>query len=295
MRDEAIYLAKAAARRLRFGPRDFLAARRRDPALPPLPPRHLSFVGGGDYEATGQQFLGFFRQLGGLEPSDRVLDVGCGFGRMAMPLTGYLDGGSYAGFDVGRGMVRWCQRSISRRWPNFEFAWAPVHNGKYNPFGNLAATEFRFPYEDASFDFAFATSLFTHLLDEARHYLGETARVLKPGGSCLLTFFLLTPEAEAVLARGRAMMDFAHPIPGGRTIDAAQPEAATAFPPRTSVPGARVRAAGPRAAPVRRLVADGGRRDPAGHPRRRANRRLTGSRRVAYLVRRTASGMSRSS
>ncbi len=230
MRDEAIYLAKATARRLRWGPADFLASRRRDPALPPLPPRHLAFVGAGDYEATGQQFLGFFRQLGGLEPGDRVLDIGCGVGRMAMPLTGYLDGGSYAGFDVGRGMVRWCQRNISARWPNFEFAWAPVHNGKYNPFGNVAATEFRFPYEDASFDFAFATSLFTHLLrEEAQHYLGETARVLKPGGTCLLTFFLLTPEAEAALARGEAMMDFSHPIPGGRTIDAAQPEAATAF------------------------------------------------------------------
>jgi ubiquinone/menaquinone biosynthesis C-methylase UbiE len=231
MRDEAIYLAKAAARRARWGPSDFLAARRRDPSLPPLPPRHLAFVGAGDYEATGQQFLGFFRELGGLEPGDRVLDVGCGVGRMAMPLTGYLDGGSYAGFDVGRGMVRWCRRQISSRWPSFEFAWAPVHNGKYNPFGDVAATEFRFPYEDASFDFAFATSLFTHLMrDEARHYLAETARVLKPGGSCLLTFFLLTPEAERAIAAGTATLAFAHPIPGGRTTDAAQPEAATAFP-----------------------------------------------------------------
>ena len=230
-RDEAIYLAKAAARRLRWGPSDYLAARRRDPTLAPLPPRHLAFVGAGDYEATGQQFLGFFRELGGLDSDDRVLDLGCGVGRMAMPLTGYLEGGSYAGFDVGRGMVRWCQRNISSRWPNFEFAWAPVHNGKYNPFGDVAAAEFRFPYEDASFDFAFATSLFTHLLrEETRHYLAETARVLKPGATCLLTFFLLTPDAERAIERGEAMLDFAHPIPGGRTADPAQPEAATAFP-----------------------------------------------------------------
>jgi len=94
-------------------------------------------------------------------------------------------------------------RRISPRWPNFEFSWAPIYNAKYNPFGTISATGFRFPYEDASFDFAFATSLFTHIVrDEARHYLAETARVLKPGGSCLLTFFLIGAEAEAEVAAG---------------------------------------------------------------------------------------------
>jgi SAM-dependent methyltransferase len=228
MRAKAIYLAKAAARRLRWGPADFLRRRREGPLVPP---RHLAFVGGGDFEQTGRQFLGYFKELGGLEPGARVLDVGCGIGRMAMPLTGYLDGGSYAGFDVGREMVRWCRRNITTRWPNFEFTWASVYNGKYNPFGRESGTEFRFPYEDASFDFAFATSLFTHLLrDEAQHYLAETARVLKPGGTCLLTFFLLTPEAEAEIATGRSMLAFQHPIEGGLTTNPAEPEAAVAFP-----------------------------------------------------------------
>ena len=145
-----------------------------------VPPRGLSFVGGGDFTATGHEFLGHFTELGGLEPTDRVLDIGCGIGRMAIPLSGYLEGGSYAGFDVGRAMIRWCRRNISTRHQEFEFEWAPIHNAKYNPFGNLSATEYRFPYPDSSFDFAFATSLFTHLVrDEVSHYLAETARVLE--------------------------------------------------------------------------------------------------------------------
>lgn len=227
-RAKAIFLLKAAARRLRWGPSDFLRRRREGPLAPP---RSLAFVGAGDFDATGREFLGHFTELGGLRPGDRVLDIGCGIGRMAMPLTGYLEGGSYAGFDVGAAMVRWCRRTIAPRWPNFEFAWAPVYNGKYNPFGTVTGTEFRFPYEDASFDFAFATSLFTHLLrDEVRHYLSETARVLKPGGSCLLTFFLLTPEAEGELAAGRARLPFAHPFEGGLVTDPRQPEEAIAFP-----------------------------------------------------------------
>lgn len=228
MRAKAIYLAKALARRLVFGPSDFLRRRREGPLSPP---RHLAFVGHGDFEATGRQFLGYFEELGGLRPEHRVLDVGCGIGRMAIPLTGYLEDGSYAGFDVGRGMIRWCRRNITPRWPNFEFEWAPVYNGKYNPFGDVTGTEYRFPYADGEFDFVFATSLFTHLLrDEVRHYLAETARVLRPGGTCLLTFFLLTPEAEREIGAGRAMMDFRHPIEGGRTTDPAQPEEATAYP-----------------------------------------------------------------
>jgi SAM-dependent methyltransferase len=226
MRARAIYLLKAVARWVRWAPSDLL--RRRDDGL--VPPRRLSFVGAGDFEQTGREFLGYFTDLGGLGPGDRVLDIGCGIGRMALPLTRYLDGGSYAGFDVGREMIRWCRRNITRRHPDFEFTWAPVHNSKYNPFGDRPGTEYRFPYEDSSFDFAFATSLFTHLKrEETRHYLRETARVLKPGGRCLLTFFLLTPEAEREVAAGTSMLDFSHPVEGGATTDPRQPEEAIAF------------------------------------------------------------------
>jgi SAM-dependent methyltransferase len=105
-----------------------------------------------------------------------------------------------------------------------------VYNGKYNPFGTISASEFRFPYEDSSFDFAFATSLFTHLLDDdMRHYVAETSRVLKPGGTCFFTFFLLTPEAEREIAEGRAM-PFVHPVDGGAVVDPREPELGVAYP-----------------------------------------------------------------
>ena len=196
-----------------------------------MPPRGLSFVGHGDFAQTGLEFAGYFRELGGMQPEDRVLDLGCGIGRMAIPLTDYLEGGSYAGFDVGRAMIRWCRRHITPGHPDFEFTWAPVYNGKYNPFGTISASEFRFPYEDSSFDFALATSLFTHLLpDDTRHYVAETARVLKPGGTCFFTFFLLTPDARREVADGRAM-SFVHPIEGGGAIlDPREPELGVAYP-----------------------------------------------------------------
>jgi SAM-dependent methyltransferase len=227
MRAKLIYLTKTVARRLRWAPSD-VAGRLRGERL--TPPRGLSFVGGGDFERTGHEFLGHFREQGGLQPGDRVLDIGCGIGRMAVPLMGYLDTGSYAGFDVGKEMIRWCDRQITRRRPDFEFSWAPVYNRKYSPFGTVSSAEFRFPYPDSSFDFTFATSLFTHLVrDEARHYLLETARVLKPGGTCLLTFFILHPDAERELAAGRASLDFRYEVDGGLTTDPQTPEEAIAY------------------------------------------------------------------
>lgn len=227
-RAKIVYVSKSVARRVRWAVPDLLEGAHGDSSL--TPPRGLAFVGGGDFERTGQEFLGHFTELGGLRPDHDVLDVGCGVGRMAAPLVSYLDGGSYAGFDVGREMIRWCQKRIASRRADFEFTWAPVYNRKYNPFGTISGSEFRFPYADDSFDFVFATSLFTHLmLPDAAHYLREIGRVLRPGGRSLLTFFILRPEALAQIEAGRVSLDFRYPIEGGRTIDEREPEAATAF------------------------------------------------------------------
>jgi SAM-dependent methyltransferase len=227
-RAQLVYVSKSVARRLRWAVPDLLD-NGRDESL--TPPRGLAFVGGGDFERTGREFLDYFTGIGGLEPGHDVLDVGCGIGRMAVPLLDYLDAdGSYAGFDVGREMVRWCQKRITARRADFEFTWAPVYNRKYNPFGTTSGADYRFPYPDDSFDFVFATSLFTHLmLPDAAHYLREIERVLRPTGKCLLTFFVLRPEALAEIEAGRVSLDFRHPIEGGRTIDPREPEAATGF------------------------------------------------------------------
>lgn len=195
------------------------------------PPPALMFIGGGDYEAVGNEFLGHFRTLGGLEPEHRVLDVGCGIGRMAVPLTRYLTpAGSYDGFDIVPHGIAWCRRRISRRFPNFRFELADLRNNDYNPEGALTAAQFRFPYPDGAFDFVFLTSVFTHMLPaEVENYLRETARVLAPQGRCLVTWFLLNDASRQLIAAGRSTQPFAHALGDCLTTDALVREQAIAY------------------------------------------------------------------
>ena len=154
--------------------------------------------------------MGYLRSLAELRPEERVLDICCGCGQMALYLKGYLDEtGSYAGVDIHRPSIRWCQKKISRRWRNFEFAHVDVHNETYNPAGMHRAELFQLPFADRSFDLVLLKSVFTHMRPpEVSNYVREVARLLKVNGKCLVTFFLLN-EAQAALAReGRNALAF---------------------------------------------------------------------------------------
>jgi SAM-dependent methyltransferase len=179
------------------------------PALTP-PSDLVDAIGDGDFHSIGREFLDYFRLLAGLRPGDRVLDIGCGSGRIALQLTQYLNPqGSYAGFDVNPAVVQWCQENITPAHPNFRFEYRPLFNSLYNRNAGQSAAAVNFPYPDSSFDFVLATSVFTHLLkDDCMHYLRETARVLKPGGRSVHTFFLLNEESEQLLADRKMSLAF---------------------------------------------------------------------------------------
>jgi SAM-dependent methyltransferase len=204
---------------------------------PLIPPRRLILVGGdiSNYRSVGETWVQTFIEVAGLQPHERVLDAGCGIGRMAAPLTRYLRSGSYEGFDIVRSGITWCRRNITTRHPNFRFTHADLHNRMYNRRGRIRASEFRFPYQDGEFDFVFLTSVFTHMRAiEIEHYVREIARVLRPDGRCLATFFVLSPGSLARMEEGRAQHDrrFRHAVDGepSLTTTPEQPEIALAYP-----------------------------------------------------------------
>ena len=148
---------------------------------------------GGNFQKVGVESRRRFIELGGLRPDEHVLDIGCGVGRIAIPLLEYLDSSAtYEGFDVDAQMIAWAQRNITRRRPSFRFRHADLETDMYNPQGSSSSERFRFPYDDASFSFVIATSVFTHLYPaEIGNYIRETRRVLAPGGRLYSTWFLI--------------------------------------------------------------------------------------------------------
>jgi ubiquinone/menaquinone biosynthesis C-methylase UbiE len=180
-----------------FGPRD-----------PLTPPPWLHNIGGGDSRAISREFLGHFIELGGLTPSDRVLDIGSGTGRMALALTEYLETGTYYGLEIVKSSVDWCRRAYAP-FRNFTFVHADLGNNWYNRRGSQDAESYRLPFDDHSFDFIFLTSVFTHMRpQEVRNYLREIARVLAPNGKALVTAYLLNRPAHDQIHNGAAHFSF---------------------------------------------------------------------------------------
>lgn len=160
----------------------------------PEPDPASVFVGDGNYRAIGTEYLGHYIRIGGLKTTDRVLDIGCGIGRMAMPLTQYLDeAASYEGIDPVNEGIEWCVQNVSRVYPNFRFCRLDVAHELYNPGGAVKGSEIVLPFSNAKFDFVTMISVATHLpLEEIAAYAREVSRLLAPGGKLFLTAFLVS-------------------------------------------------------------------------------------------------------
>jgi SAM-dependent methyltransferase len=177
-----------------------------------------------------QLLLGYFIVYGGLRRDHEVLDVGCGQGRMARELIAFLSPmARYEGFDVRGDAIEKLQRRLTPQFKNFRFQHANIYNQRYNPEGTVASTEYVFPFKSERFDFVFLTSIFTHLVPaEMEHYLAEIARVLKTGGRCAITYFLLNEQSIQVIESGVQRKSFPHKHGHYRLQTADEPEHAVA-------------------------------------------------------------------
>jgi len=152
--------------------------------------------------AVGEQFDAFGvleRELliqYGLESTDYVIDVGCGSGRLAKPLSEYLTG-RYLGTDIVPDLVGYARKLVPRADWRFE-----------------VADGLHIPEQDGNVDLVRFFSVFTHLLHEHSFvYLCDAKRVLRPGGKIIFSFLeFVIPSHWAVFESSLNNIDGSDPL-----------------------------------------------------------------------------------
>lgn len=172
-------------------------------------------VGGGDPWEVARQNFTALHYLTQLQPTMRILDFGCGCGRVAVPLLDFLSPeGRYVGVDIIPAMVEFCHREIASEYDNASFYLSPDHNGMYDKFKQADGSELPrlaklAELGEASFDVIIAFSVFTHLTHkDASRYLALLAKLLKPGGKLFASCFLINESSRELLREGKSTTPF---------------------------------------------------------------------------------------
>jgi len=162
-----------------------------------LPPRSMRFCGqefkdDAYYLKSARLEVQRLQRRAGLAPGGRVLDVGCGPGRLATGLLAELgDAASYTGVDVFRPAIDWCRRHLESRHPTYRFHHVDLANDRYNPTGAAVGANVRLPVDDGAFDVVNLYSVFSHMYyGDIVAYLRELRRVVAPQGRIFLTAFV---------------------------------------------------------------------------------------------------------
>lgn len=217
-------------RRLFYWPIDFYETlfQKRDPMIPL---RGMIFIGSGDFKKQGDHLLELVIKYADLKPDGRILDIGCGIGRLAVPLTRYLNANAhYEGFDIVKMGIDWCNNKIATKYPNFRFLYIDLKNDLYNLSTNSEAKSFQFPYSPNSFDCVVLTSVFTHMMpNDVDNYLKQISLVMKNDGKCMATFFLLDSDIKKQMKDKKIGFRFVHHFDGYSLMDKKVKEANVAY------------------------------------------------------------------
>jgi SAM-dependent methyltransferase len=169
-----------------------------------IPVDLMEMTGGGPstFDMISEAHINNLRRFISLAPTHTLLEIGCGIGRDAIPLTEILTAGKYVGIDIIKRSIDWCADNISKRHPNFKFYHYDVEDQLHNEAGNTMTSDIYIPLPDRSVDRIILFSVFTHMFQpDIEHYLREFRRVLKPDGLVYATTFIYSDE---ILEKARA-------------------------------------------------------------------------------------------
>ena len=137
----------------------------------------------------------------GLQSGDKILDLGCGFGRHAFEAA--RRGADVVALDAGRDEVEGVAATFAAMVEAGELAADAL---------NTAAVQgdaLHLPFPDGSFDRVICSEVLEHIPDDIGA-MRELARVLRPGGTMAITVPRFGPEII-----NWALSDAYHNVPGG--------------------------------------------------------------------------------
>jgi len=145
---------------------------------------------------SGIKCMSNLKSLGAWKDGDFVVDIGCGNGRLAIPLT-EANGIKYFGIDPIIESVKFCKEAFSI-YGSFSFEHLDVRNAFYNPSGKTDPCDFKIGIPSDTADFVIFSSVLTHIGDEisCKRYMDEAKRILKSGGKLYVTWFRSLPNEE---------------------------------------------------------------------------------------------------
>jgi SAM-dependent methyltransferase len=123
----------------------------------------------------------------GLTADSRLLDWGCGAGRLAVGVRERFGRiADYHGVDIQPDLIAWADANLAG--PGFRFTLLDVSNERYNPDGTPERT---IGADPGSVDVFYAYSVFSHMNDDdTPAYLRLIAEALAPGGRAFVTCFV---------------------------------------------------------------------------------------------------------
>ncbi|GEM_PF-768319 len=148
--------------------------------------------GGNTFNRYGQFLVATLAKYTGLNARTKVLEIGCGCGRAAIPLAEILQDNHYTGIDIEQSSLESLQNNARIRQKQFNIYLMDVQNDEYNPAGAVSAANYKFPFDDNSFDVIFLISVFTHMMPkDIGNYIKQISRTTRPGGHCLMSTFVI--------------------------------------------------------------------------------------------------------
>jgi SAM-dependent methyltransferase len=155
-----------------------------------------SSIGDGDFALIGRLELGVLLAEG-LEPTDTLVDFGCGTGRLALHAIPRLEGGRYIGVDISKGMLTHARAQVAEAIPSPPCTVEFIHQSR---------PEFDIPPKSA--DMVCAFSVFTHMEQEDNYrYMLGVRKIIKDDGLFLFSCLPMELESARGIFLAQARMD----------------------------------------------------------------------------------------